>query len=155
VAFVDWRSVAEDLPPGTYHLPTEAQWEKAAGWDPVQQKLWKYAIQSDTIDSDRVNYYCSAWVGRTTDVGSYPYTTFYGCYDMSGNVWEWCSDWYQSGAYPTSDSNPTGPGSGTTRALRGGYWLTGEASSRVGNRGARAPTAWSHIIGFRCAMTLE
>ncbi|HUV66762.1 MAG TPA: SUMF1/EgtB/PvdO family nonheme iron enzyme [Sedimentisphaerales bacterium] len=153
VAFCDWRSAAEGLPAGTYRLPTEAQWEKAAGWDPVAGKLWTYAIQSDTIRCGTVNYYLC--VGRTTDVGSYPYTSFYGCYDMSGNVWEWCADWYQS-TYPSGTSDPTGPTSGSGKVLRGGGWYSLGSLCRVSYRYGSHPTNWSRSRdGFRCARTLE
>ncbi|NQT19473.1 MAG: SUMF1/EgtB/PvdO family nonheme iron enzyme, partial [Planctomycetes bacterium] len=81
-AYCVWLSASEGLPAGTYHLPTEAQWEKAAGWDPDLQKLWTYALQSDTIDCERANY--NACVGHSTDVGSYhPWRSYYGCCDMT------------------------------------------------------------------------
>jgi len=152
VAFCDWRSAAEGLPAGTYRLPTEAQWEKAAGWDPVAGKLWTYAIQSDTISCGTVNY--DLCVGRTTDVGSYPHTSFYGCYDMSGNLWEWCADWWQS-SYPSGSSDPTGPESGSSRVLRGGGWDYGGADCRVSIRGSSDPASWRYGLGFRCARTSE
>ena len=152
-AFCDWRSVAEGLSVGTYHLPTEAQWEKAAGWDPVRQKFWKYAFQSDSISSTKANYNNN--VGRTTDVGSYPYTSYYGCYDMSGNVWEWCADWYASDAYPTSNANPTGPATGTYRVLRGGAWSNYAATCETGYRTYSTPSYVGSYVGFRSARTLE
>jgi len=65
--FCAWRSAAEGLPAGSYQLPTEAQWEKAAGWTPGRTTLWAYAFQSDSIDCTRANYY--GCVGTTSDVG--------------------------------------------------------------------------------------
>jgi len=154
VAFCEWRSQAEGLPAGTYALPTEAQWEKAAGWTPTRTSLWKYAIQSDSISCDTVNY--NNCVGHATDVGSYEgHNSYYGCYDMSGNVWEWCADWWADGAYPTSTSDPTGPASGTYRVLRGGGWSNSATVVEVGCRTGDAPSGVSNVSGFRCARTLE
>ncbi|HUS57683.1 MAG TPA: formylglycine-generating enzyme family protein [Planctomycetota bacterium] len=152
--FCTWRPAAEGLPVGCYSLPTEVQWEKAAGWgDPARTSLWTYAIQSDSIDCNRANYnYC---VGRTTDVGSYTnYNSYYGCYDMSGNVLEWCSDWYGD-AYPSSTSNPTGPTMGTYRVLRGGTWTYSASSVETGCRGRISPSVVVGNYGFRCARTVE
>ena len=153
VAFCDWRSEEEGLPAGSYYLPTEAQWEKAAAWDPDQKKFWTYGFQSDTIDCNKCNYnYC---VGHTTDVGSYPYTSYYGCYDMSGNLYEWCADWYVSAGYPSSSYNPTGPSSGTSRVLRGGYYNKSATYAEAGSRILNTPSYVDAAYGFRCARTLE
>ena len=152
VAFCDWRSEAEGLPVGTHHLPTEAQWEKAAGWTPGRTTLWTYAIQSDTIDCGSVNY--GSCVGRTTDVGSYSSTSYYGCHDMSGNLTEWCSDWHQP-TYPSGTLNPIGPGTGTHRVMRGASWGDSEGYCRVGTRNRASPSGVFFPIGFRCARTSE
>jgi len=156
VAFCDWRSAAEGLPRGTYHLPTEAQWEKAAGWDHVEQKLWKYGIRSDTITTQQANSDNS--VGTTTDVGTYhPWRSYYGLYDASGNVWEWCQDWYGV-TYPSGVSDPAGPSTGSSKALRGGSWnLPAESRCRVETRSDSyaLPSHVSYGYGFRCARTLE
>jgi len=156
VAFCNWRSEAEGLPVGTYHLPTEAQWEKAAGWDPGAGKLWTYGFQSDEITPERANY--NRNVGTTTDVGSYhPWRSYYGLYDASGNVWEWCSDWYEDTTYPSSTSNPTGPTSGSYKVIRGGSWSNIAPASCVetGSRYSDAPSLVPDSYGFRCARTLE
>ena len=152
--FCAWRSSAEGLPADTYRLPTEAEWEKAAGWgDPARTSLWTYAIQSDSIDCNSVN--CDYCVCRSTDVGSYTnYNSYYGCYDMSGNVQEWCSYWY-AGAYPSSTSNPTGPTTGTHRVLRGGNWSSVRLYVATGHRIPITPSFVYPSNGFRCARTLE
>jgi hypothetical protein len=93
-AFAAWRSQAEGAP---YRLPTEQEWEKAAAWDPTQSRYYTYAYQSDSIDSTWCNYYPA--YGVPTVVGYFNGTSprmdaqsFYGCYDMSGNVAEWTRD---------------------------------------------------------------
>ena len=155
--FCDWRSVAEGLPAGSYKLPTEAQWEKAAGWGtPTRQSLWPYAFQSESIDCTKANYACGAGqAGHTTDVGSYLlWKSWYGCYDMSGNILEWCSDWYGAG-YPSSTSNPTGPTTGAYRVLRGGSWDGNASTCRADYRVNYylAPSFVGSGDGFRCART--
>lgn len=166
--FCDWRSAAEGLPLGTYRLPTEAQWEKAAAWDPVQQRHYRFGEHSDgcganCLDGRRANYTGSGdpFDNGTTPVGYYNGAThngyvtqnaysYYGCYDMSGNVWEWCRDWYA--AYPSEpQSDPQGPGSGTYRVLRGGSWVNWPANSRSAFRNYRSPTDRLSGDGFRCS----
>ena len=152
--FCTWRSTAEGLPAGSYRLPTEAEWEKAAGWgDPARTTLWTYAFQSDTILCNGMNY-LGCGLGTTRDVGYYTaWTSWYGCYDMSGNLWEWCYDWY--GGYPSSTSNPTGPTTGTYRMLRGGSFYDTADLCRVDCRVHLDPSyVWS-ICGFRCARTAQ
>jgi formylglycine-generating enzyme required for sulfatase activity len=92
-AFAAWLSTREGC---HYRLPTELEWEKAAAWDEVEQRFYTYGFHSDTIDCNACNY-CNTYpictsscVGSTSPVGSYSYAqSFYGCYDMSGNLWEW------------------------------------------------------------------
>ena len=152
--FCTWRSAAEGLPAGSYRLPTEAEWEKAAGWgDPTRQTLWTYAFQSDSIDTSKCNYNNS--VGTTRVVGYYAnWKSWYGCYDMSGNVWEWCNDRYGD-TYPSSTSNPTGPTTGTYRVLRGGSFYDNAASCRVDYRLGIGPGGVYDAFGFRSARTAQ
>jgi formylglycine-generating enzyme required for sulfatase activity len=94
-AYADWKSKTTGL---KYSVPAEAQWEKAAAWDPVKKYYYNYAIQSDEIRTDK--FACSSSILFNRDVegfyapiavGSYNAKSYYGCYDMSGNVQEWTS----------------------------------------------------------------
>lgn len=99
----------------TFRLPTEAEWEYAARGG-NQSKGYKYS-GSNTLDN--VAWYYNSG-GKTHPVGQKQPNEL-GLYDMSGNVWEWCQDWY--GSYSSSSqTNPTGPSSGSYRVLRGGDW---------------------------------
>ena len=152
--FCTWRSTAEGLPVGSCRLPTEAEWEKAAGWgDPARTALWTYAFQSDSINCGKANYVDCA-LGTTRDVGYYTaWRSYYGCYDMTGNVWEWCYDWYGSSTYPSSTSNPTGPTTGSGRVTRGGGFGGSAMWCRVDYRGGHAPRVGIYTSGFRSART--
>jgi hypothetical protein len=96
-AFAAWLSQRENR---VYRLPTEYEWEKAAGWNPTSGIYYTYAIQNHPISCSFVNYkpndYC---VGDTVEVGTYPYASYYGCYDMSGNLFELTSSAYTRGGY--------------------------------------------------------
>ena len=128
-----------------YRLPTEAEWEYAAR---SRGQLLKYATSTGAISSSLANYNNN--VAGTTLVGSYPMNPF-GLYDMSGNVWEWCSDWYGSGYYAVSPYyNPQGPVTGTGRILRGGSWYDiGATYPRCAFRYFTSPGTLDNRLGFR------
>ena len=119
---VSWKDVQEfiqklnALTGKTYRLPTEAEWEYAARGG-NQSQGYKYAGSNTVGDV--------AWHYGNSDHKTHPVgqkqPNELGLYDMSGNVWEWCQDWY--GDYSSSaQTNPTGPSSGSYRVLRGGSW---------------------------------
>jgi len=126
-------------------LPTEAEWEKAARGGLVGKKYpW-----GDSIDSSKANY--GGNVGHTTPVGFYP-PNGYGLNDMTGNVWEWVSDWYDRDYYSSSPHrNPQGPDSGSYRVARGGSWYRSARYLRSARRYYHYPHNAGSLLGFRCA----
>ena len=129
----------------TYLLPTEAQWEFAArGGNKGKNSDNKY---SGSYSIDAVAWYESNSNSSTHPVGQKRANQL-GIYDMSGNVWEWCSDWY--GDYSSnSQTNPTGPSSGQSRVLRGGGWDYNAGFCRVSNRIGHIPSTRYSYFGFR------
>lgn len=129
-----------------FRLLTEAEWEFAARGG-NKSKGYKYS-GSDYVGN--VAWYESNSDSTTHVVGTKTKNEL-GIYDMSGNVWEWCQDWY--GSYPSYNyTNPTGPLSGSTRVLRGGSWLYDYRGCRVSDRLDSKPDGWAVDIGFRLAL---
>ena len=124
-------------------LPTEAEWEYAARGG-SRGGNYKYS-GSDNLDT--VGWYAKNSGGGTHPVGQKRANEL-GLYDMTGNVFEWCSDWY--GSYSGSDqTNPTGPASGTYRLARGGSWYNGTRLSRIADRNDFSPDLSNSLTGFR------
>ena len=157
-----------------FRLPTEAEWEHAAAWD--GSKHWRYAVTSDVLASNRANYRTDT-AADPLELVDLPYTSPVGWYnginpvrlstpgastvlamsprgafDMSGNVWEWCHDYYAT--YPAGDqANPTGPETGAEKVLRGGSWNSFENDCRSASRAYSPPETTTYTDGFRVART--
>jgi formylglycine-generating enzyme required for sulfatase activity len=158
-----------------YRLPTEAEWERAGAWD--DSKHWIYGMISDTLTGkDRCTYgdgnpsYVNplglsispftspvGWFDGSNISPNGPVQTTdspspEGCYDISGNVEEWCHDRYKDDYYTSGGppwDNPTGPASGSTRVMRGGNWNIGKGNVRTAHRTSASPQSMSDFTGFR------
>mgnify|MGYP002854887803 CR=1 FL=1 len=139
----------------TFRLPTEAEWEYAARGG-NQSKGYKYSGSNTIGDVAWYWYNIPSQTSGTAGYGTQPVGTKspneLGLYDMSGNVWEWCSDaWYSYES--SSQTNPTHPGvSGSSRVYRGGGWYDCAGRCRVSIRNYDAPTYTRNYLGLRLAL---
>ncbi len=137
-----------------YRLPTEAEWEYACRAGAVSSPFhFGGSLSSTQANFDGNHPYGGAPAGpylqRTTPVGSYSANAF-GLYDMHGNVWEWCQDWFDETYYNESPrQDPQGPHDGERRVLRGGSWGVSGWCCRAACRNGYVPGGRSHGIGFR------
>ncbi|MGE0606216.1 MAG: formylglycine-generating enzyme family protein [Pirellulales bacterium] len=134
-----------------YRLPTEAEWEYAArGGATGRYASGDKLTAADGNVNDGPRSLDSRLFGATRPVGSYRPNGF-GLYDVHGNVWEWCADWYFAGYDAGPVTDPTGPDSGTGRVVRGGEWSHSIAYSRLANRDFTRATRRDLGNGFRVA----
>ena len=130
-----------------FRLPTEAEWEFAARGGNYSRH-YKYSGSNYIGD---VAWYTDNSGSRTHPVGTKQANEL-GLYDMSGNVWEWCSDWY--GSYSSySQTDPTGPNSGSYRMGHGGGWPDGTRICRTSNRSYDTPDGSSNSLGLRLVLS--
>ena len=131
-----------------YRLPTEAEWEYACRGGDSSYKKFHFG---DELTAKQANF-SESKLERTCEVGSYAANAF-GLYDLHGNVWEWCGDWFAERYYADSPlENPRGPKEGSYRVLRGGSWVTPAGACRSAARGWGEPTRRDNFFGFRVAL---
>jgi len=131
-------------------LPTEAEWEKAArGGIEKARFSWGDALPTQGVVFNR-NWDSNEDPPPLSSV-TYGTPNSYGLFNISGMVWEWCSDWFAPDYYENSPTkNPQGPESGENKILRGGSWFNATNILRVGLRNFMAPEALDESTGFRC-----
>lgn len=135
-----------DLAANGYRLPTEAEWEYAAAGATAARREKYAGAESPGI----LAWYSGNAAGHPHPVaGKRPNAV--GIYDLCGNVWEWCLDWYDKNYYIKSRDaqDPSGPFYGDTRVLRGGSWNNSGKHLRIANRSNRYPDFRDSSVGFR------
>jgi formylglycine-generating enzyme required for sulfatase activity len=141
-----------------HRLPTEAEWEYACRAGTTTPFSFGATLSAAQACFDGQHPYGEAGHGpaalRTARVGTFAANLF-GLSDMHGNVWEWCSDWFDAAYYHhTPRQDPQGPAEGVYRVLRGGSWRNQGVTCRAAYRNALAPNQRQPFIGFRVAMTI-
>ena len=129
-------------------LPTEAEWERACR-GLVEGTKYPWGDEAPTRE----------WPGSTRSMDlarcAVSKPNYFGAYDMAGNVWEWCSDWYERLLSICAGRNPAGPEKGLYRVLRGGSWADEAKFLTCAHRSWARPAERSPNIGFRCAKSLR
>ncbi|MBK8987721.1 MAG: SUMF1/EgtB/PvdO family nonheme iron enzyme [Chloroflexi bacterium] len=168
VIFVNWYDAQTFCEWRGARLPSEAEWEMAAGFNPVEGLKLRFPW-GDVFDGSKLNF-CDVnctHSNRDTNyndgyrfaapVGTYPDgRSPIGAYDMAGNVMEWLGDWYGFSFYrEDSDYNPRGPAEGDFRGIRGGSWLSTAGQVGTAARSSFDPLVAQANVGFRCAMPVQ
>ena len=149
----DWKSVTCNFDADGYRLPTEAEWEYAArgGQVGIADGSWNNTY-SGSNTPENVAWYSGNSDRKTHEVGKKQANAL-GIYDMSGNGYEWCWDWYGSSSsdYPSGTEDPAGPDTGSYRVVRGGCWSYDASICAVSYRGSGSPppSSWYNDNSFR------
>ncbi|GDY04441.1 hypothetical protein LBMAG50_05820 [Phycisphaerae bacterium] len=151
---VSWNDITGFNTATGLRLPSEAEWEYACrgGTTTAFHSMPGYpnGTNDDSLLGNIAWYNSNS--GSTTHAVAGKAANAFGMYDMSGNVWEWCNDWY--GSYAAGNAtDPAGPSSGSYRVLRGGRWDVGSGDCRSSDRYGSGPDARYSVIGFRVART--
>ncbi len=162
VCQVSWNDAAAYAQWAGKRLPTEAEWEYAARGG-LAGKRYAWGDELRPGGRPAANW----WQGRFPEAdtgedgfkGRAPVASFapnnHGLYDVGGNLWEWCADWFDEGYYARSPAaNPPGPDAGEERVIRGGSWMCSEnfcSNYRVSARSRATPDTGLNNLGFRCA----
>lgn len=165
VVHVSWNDAMAYCKWANKRLLTEAEWEYAARGGLVQKKF-PWGDELTPNDQHRCNIWQGEFPGYNSMedgyLGTAPVNSFmpndYGLYNMVGNVWEWCSDWFSPDHHITADrNNPHGPFSGNSKVMRGGSFLCHQSYCnryRVAARSSNTPDSSTSNLGFRCAKNI-
>ncbi|MEK7865778.1 MAG: bifunctional serine/threonine-protein kinase/formylglycine-generating enzyme family protein [Planctomycetota bacterium] len=156
VVGVSWMGAVKYCEWAGLRLPTEAEWERAAGWDERAGRLCAYPWGDDAPNERRAVFGRKQGERRYTQpIDTTPEgASQVGCMDMAGNVWEWCLDWYDDAQYEKAqdgETDPKGADGGARKVVRGGSWHFATSWMRVTDRYSLDPVSPNHLVGFRVA----